>query len=39
MSSVRSTSLFRRLVHLDMFDDQIPRIQPLGIRIGFGILE
>ncbi len=39
MSSVRSTSLFRRLVHLDVFDDQVPRIQTLGIRIGFGILE
>lgn len=39
MCAICPTSLLRRLVHLDVLDDQIPRIQTLGVGIGFCILE
>ncbi len=39
MSSICPTSLLRRLVHLDVLDDQIPSIQTLGVRVGFSVLE
>lgn len=39
MSAIRPTSLLRRLVHLDVLDDQVPRVQALCVGVGFGILE
>lgn len=39
VSTIRPTSLLRRLVHLDMLHDQISRIQALRIGVGFRVLE
>ena len=39
MSTVRASPLLRRLVDLDMLDNQIPRIKTLRIRIRLSILE
>ena len=39
MSPISSSPLLRRLIDLDMLDDQIARIQTLGIGIGFCVLE
>ena len=36
---VRPTSLLRRLVDLDMLDDEIAGIETLGVGVGFGVLE
>lgn len=39
VSAIRPTSLLRRLVHLDMLDDQVPRVEALGVGVGLGVLE
>lgn len=39
MSAIRPTPLLRRLVHLDVLDNQVPRVQALGVGVGLGILE
>ena len=39
MRPVRPTSLLRRLVDLDMLDDEIAGIETLGVGVGFGVLE
>lgn len=39
MSTVCSTTLLGSLVDLDMLDNQIPRIQTLGIGIGLGVFQ
>lgn len=37
--AVRAAPLLRRLVHLDVLDDQVGRVEALGVRVGFGVLE
>lgn len=37
MSTVRASPLLGRLVHLNVLDDQITRVQPLGVGVGFGV--
>ena len=39
MSSISPSPLLRRLIDLDMLDDQVPGIKTLGIGIGFCVLE
>lgn len=39
MSAISSTSLLRRLIDLNMLDDQIARIQTLGVRVRFCVFE
>lgn len=39
MSTVRASSLFRRLVDLDMLDDQVAGIEALGIGVRFSVTE
>lgn len=39
VSAIRPTPLLRRLVHLDVLDDQVSRVQALGVGVGFGVLE
>ena len=39
MRAVGSTTLLRRLVHLDVLHDQVPRVEALGVGVGLGVLE
>ena len=39
MRTVGTTTLLRRLVDLDMLHDQVPRVEPLGVGVGLGVLE
>ena len=39
MSAVRSSSLLRCLVDLNVLDDKVRGIKAFGIGVGFGILE
>lgn len=39
MRAIGPTSLFRRLVHLDVLDDQVARVEALGVGVGLGVLE
>jgi len=39
MGAIRPTPLLGRLVHLDVLDDQVARVEPLGVSIRFGVLE
>ena len=39
MRTIGPTTLLGRLVDLDMLHDQIPRVEPLGIGVGLGVLE
>ena len=39
MSSVRATSLFWRLVDLDVLNDQVSSVKALDIGVGFGVLK
>ena len=39
MSTVCSSSLLRRLVHLDVLDHQVTRVETFGVGVGFGIAE
>lgn len=39
MSAISAPSLLGGLVHLDVLDDQVARIETLGIGVGFGVLE
>ena len=39
MSTIRPPPLFRRLVDLDVFDDEVARIQALGICVGFCVFK
>ena len=39
MSTICPPPLFRRLIYLYMLDDEVARIQALGICIGFCVFE
>ena len=39
MRSVCSTSLFRRLVDLDVLDNQVASVKAFHIGVGLGVLE
>lgn len=39
MSTVRATTLLGRLVDLDVLDNQIARVEALGVGVGLGVLE
>ena len=39
VSTVCAPPLLRRLVDLDVLDDQVARIKPLGVGVGLGVLE
>ena len=39
MSTICTSTLLGRLIDLDVFDDQVARIEALGVRVGFGVLE
>lgn len=39
VSTVRASPLLRRLVDLDVLDDQVAGVQALGVGIGLSILE
>jgi len=39
VSAVRASPLLRRLVDLDVLDDQVAGIQTLGIRVRLGVLQ
>ena len=39
MSTVCATTLLRSLVDLDVLDNQVVRVEALGVGVGFGILE
>ena len=39
MSTIRASPLLRRLVDLDVLDDEVVGIETLGIGIGLGILQ
>ena len=39
MRTIRPPPLLRRLIHLDVLHDQIPRVQTLGVGVGLGVLE
>ena len=39
VSTVRASALLRGLVDLDVLDDQVARVQALGIGVGLGVLE
>ena len=39
MSTVCASPLLRRLVDLDVLDDQVAGIQTLGIRVRLGVLQ
>ena len=39
VGAVRTAALLRRLVDLDVLDDQVARVEALGVGVGFGVLE
>lgn len=39
MSTVCTTTLLGRLVHLDVLDDQVSGVEALGVGVGFCVLE
>lgn len=39
MGPVGAAPLLRRLIDLDVLDDQVPGIQTLGVGVSFGVLE
>ena len=39
MRPISTSPLLRRLIYLDMFDDQIAGVETLGIGVGFCIFE
>jgi len=39
VSTVRASSLLRRLVDLDVLDDQIAGVEAFGVGVGFGVAE
>lgn len=39
MSAICATTLFRRLIHLDVLDDQIAGVEAFGVGVRFGVLK
>lgn len=39
MGAICPTALLGCLIHLDVLDDQVPCVEPLGVGVGFGVLE
>lgn len=39
VGAVGAATLLRRLVDLDVFDDQVARVEALGVGVGFGVFE
>ena len=39
VGAVRASPLLGRLVDLNVFDDQVARVQALGVGVGFGVFE
>lgn len=39
VGAVCSSTLLHRLVDLDVLDDQLLRVEALGVRVGLGVLE
>ena len=39
MRTISTPPLLRRLVDLDVLDDQVAGVEALGVSVGFGVLE
>ena len=39
MSTICPAALLGRLVDLDVLDDEVARIEALGVRVGFGVFQ
>ena len=39
MSTIRPSTLFGSLVYLDVFHDQVSRVQTFGVGVCFGVFE
>ena len=39
MSTIGTTTLLRRLVDLDVLDDQVPGVEAFGVGVCFGVFE
>lgn len=39
VGAVRASPLLRGLVDLDVFDDEVVGVEPLGVGVGFGVFE